>query len=560
MKRPRFPSALFGKIGKVIICLVLAFVFTYAKPKQEVEAGWPIVAAVLWDYVVYPMLISIAIEEGKKLGIKFIDKIQAKKHAKEIIDKAKGKIKDTDIKQTLDKNSKKIKFTVSAGVIALITFLWGEYIDDHKTTKGGTDYSGAGRSFGDIDDGRTIEHGYVLEKIDGEYQSSHPLYNTQVHINVVPYNNDQFYARSVDFFKKAFNIVITPIPFAQRSKVEFKLMTNNEVIKTLYVKGGSTVDLLAYFQQYPNQNSTGFEYAFAYMFDNDHDFLLAHNNIISNDKVYVTEVGNHYASLYRINNQNNYYATNDAGYGMYPSGILVHNVTYNRNSTIAMVRESTPAMRNMVRLYMTYLTNLANANRTFVYADGLHVEDNVKYIKYPGDIPEDLNSLVTVLNRIGVTVNNKDIEYDLSDIQGLDTLDLTNDEHLPQLQIEQKTDNLIVIDENDLIPIVNPPYELTKEKEDIINQIIIEINNGGVPGGGGTVQPIDQGLIAYVRNSYDYATNAITTGVQGIQSLTTGLVGMSALIGSVFAYLPPEILTFVGSAFIITAGLWVFKK
>lgn len=562
IKRPKFRLPLFSKIGKIIICLVLAFVFTYVKPKHEAEAVLAPIAAAAWTYVIQPMLIAIAIEEAKKIGIKFIDKTQAKKHATEIVEKAKAYLKDSDIKRTLDKNGKKVKFTVASGVIALLTFLWGEYADKHEDTcanktANGTCFSGSGGTFGE---GDTVPNpippvdGYVLGKIQGEYANSHPLYNTAIQINLVPYNNDQLYARSIDFFKKSINVVITPIAFGQRSKVEFYLKTTGELLKTNYVAGGTVIDLIAYQQQHTQENV--FRFIYAYYFDSNHDYIS--DSTYYHTKLFQSETSMNGAYSRPMTYYEGY--RNGSESSNYPGFIVTDFNPNNSTAYINYLVAPNEGMRGAIKLYTNYLVELVNNNKTYVFADGMHVQDNTKYLKYPSDYPEDLNSLVTVLGRLGVVVNDIDIELDLSDIEGLDLISLDDDDSLPNLRIEDKTDGVIVIDPDDLIPVINPKYELTDEKQNIINQIVIEINNGGIGGGGGSVAPIDGGLIAYVRNSYDYAVSAVQTGVDGLQKVTSGFIGITAIAGSVFAFMPEEMSIYIIGAFLITIGLWVVKR
>lgn len=70
----------------------------------------------------------------------------------------------------------------------------------------------------------------------------------------------------------------------------------------------------------------------------------------------------------------------------------------------------------------------------------------------------------------------------------------------------------------------------------------------------------DYTLLGYIRNSYEYATTFITTGVEGLRSIVVGTTGLLSLVGSVFSFLPTELLTLIIGGFGIALGLWVIKK
>lgn len=75
-------------------------------------------------------------------------------------------------------------------------------------------------------------------------------------------------------------------------------------------------------------------------------------------------------------------------------------------------------------------------------------------------------------------------------------------------------------------------------------------------GGGG----FDGGLIAYIRDSYNYATSVVSTGVNGLRSIVASTTGLMTLFGSFYSVLPSEMTTLIVSAMAISIGLWVFKK
>lgn len=74
------------------------------------------------------------------------------------------------------------------------------------------------------------------------------------------------------------------------------------------------------------------------------------------------------------------------------------------------------------------------------------------------------------------------------------------------------------------------------------------------------IEPIDTSILQYIRNSYDYAVSAVQTGVDGLQKVTTGFVGLTTIAGSVFAFMPTEMTVFITGAFLVVIGLWVVKR
>lgn len=74
------------------------------------------------------------------------------------------------------------------------------------------------------------------------------------------------------------------------------------------------------------------------------------------------------------------------------------------------------------------------------------------------------------------------------------------------------------------------------------------------------VKDIDYGIIDYIKNSYDYATTAISTAVKGLESIGSSVIALGTFVGSVFVFLPPEMTIFIMSAFALACGLWVIKK
>lgn len=121
-----------------------------------------------------------------------------------------------------------------------------------------------------------------------------------------------------------------------------------------------------------------------------------------------------------------------------------------------------------------------------------------------------------------LTLNNESAVYNGENCN----LDFT----FPEIVYHEPTNKLLVGD-NDLSPISN-----------------------GVDAG------YDLTIVEYIRNSYNYATSVISSGVNGLKSIVSGSAGLVTFSSSLFGFLPPELLTLFIGGFSIALGLWVFKK
>lgn len=83
------------------------------------------------------------------------------------------------------------------------------------------------------------------------------------------------------------------------------------------------------------------------------------------------------------------------------------------------------------------------------------------------------------------------------------------------------------------------------------------------PGSGSGVPPseeMDDSILGYIREAYEFATKSINTGVEGLKSILLGTVGLVSIVTAFFDFLPPELLTLFVGGFSIALGLWVFKR
>lgn len=74
------------------------------------------------------------------------------------------------------------------------------------------------------------------------------------------------------------------------------------------------------------------------------------------------------------------------------------------------------------------------------------------------------------------------------------------------------------------------------------------------------IEAIDGGLLAYVRDSYNYASSAVKTAVDGLESIATGSAGLVALYSEIFDWLPDEVTVLLTSGLMLMIGLRVFRK
>ncbi|MGE7984728.1 hypothetical protein [Solibacillus sp. NPDC093137] len=76
----------------------------------------------------------------------------------------------------------------------------------------------------------------------------------------------------------------------------------------------------------------------------------------------------------------------------------------------------------------------------------------------------------------------------------------------------------------------------------------------------GEVEPIDNSLVEYVKNAYEYATSVLKTATDGLKSLGEGAKELTALFGVFFGWLPKEMVVLMSSGLGIAIGLRLFRK
>lgn len=73
-------------------------------------------------------------------------------------------------------------------------------------------------------------------------------------------------------------------------------------------------------------------------------------------------------------------------------------------------------------------------------------------------------------------------------------------------------------------------------------------------------EPLDNTLLLYVKNAYDYATQVLKTGTDGLKSLAQGAKDLTSLFGIFFSWLPNEFVVLMTSGLGIAIGLRLFRK
>lgn len=74
------------------------------------------------------------------------------------------------------------------------------------------------------------------------------------------------------------------------------------------------------------------------------------------------------------------------------------------------------------------------------------------------------------------------------------------------------------------------------------------------------IEPIDNSLIEYVKNAYEYATSVLKTATDGLKSLGNGAKELTALFGVFFSWLPREMVVLMSSGLALMIGLRLFRK
>lgn len=95
---------------------------------------------------------------------------------------------------------------------------------------------------------------------------------------------------------------------------------------------------------------------------------------------------------------------------------------------------------------------------------------------------------------------------------------------------------------------------------DLLQCVVTGECKPSVPGEDEEVEELDNALIEYVKNAYEYATGVLKTATDGLKSLATGAKDLTALFGTFFSWLPKEMVVLMSSGLGIAIGLRLFRK
>lgn len=504
------------------MCLVLIFTFTFVKPKEDMEKAEAVIPIAAWAVsIIGGLIIDIAVD----MGVKFIDKKAKEGFKNKILNKIWAKNGDliNELKPT-KKNGLKWLFKAPKWLLTIIT---GAVSSEIINTK-------------EEDDDRTenISGGKPVVPGDGdsniELPPTDPFYNTSISMtDILPrhktYSQDKAFAA---YMKSWLNYKVTPSSYKEMTKMEISGYKNFSDSLVFYVKGGSNF----YFE-------IGSSQSVYYPHELQAFSGGTAQNIISLD-------GNPY---YRS------------------------TVTFERNSSIS----------EGFKAFEVYLIQLEQNNKKIYYADGLLVSDYKGLIKLPQDLSAsdlkdfDYTKLPPKLQK------DRDIEFEIKnttlvDVNQWDLLK-EGDEFewtLIENEIVSQGDTIYnVVINNDYNPTINNEYEVDEETQNDIDNMLPVVPGGKPPatgegtGSGGmvctengkiipcdNVEKIDGSLLAYVKNSYEYATNFVKTAVDGLKALGTGAVELTKLYGIFFGWLPKEIVILMTSGLGIMLGLRIFRK
>lgn len=482
-----------AKSLKILCCLLLIFTLTVAQPKEQMQEAEAVVPLAGWVVsIIGGIVIDIAID----MGVKFIDK-KAKegfqnKVLQKIFSKNTNKIKINELKPTKS-NAGKWILKAPKWLLALITgAVTNEIIETKKE---------------DIEREEIITSGKPLlpspNDSDIVFKPTDPFYNTNVHITGLVYMDGSSNVESRKRFAYLNSWVhwrMSPVSFAERSKIEISAYKDFSLVDTFYVRGGFNG-----------------EFKYGTRWDSPRFY------------------------------------TDTATFYSVPSGGSV--VTEKYMYAVDNVWAGFPAFK-------VYLEELENNSKKIYYANGLLVSEYDGLIQLPDVIPDDFDySLLPptiqndreyeftikdeslLINENWTTINEGDI-FNWEIIEG----DIIN-------QGDTIYNITIIYDYN---PSPNPDYVVTPEEQDKIDSQLPSTDGSKPPST--NVGTIDGSLVAYVKNAYEYATSLINTSVEGLKSLATGAKELTALFGVFMGWLPKEIVVLMTSGLGLMIGLRVFRR
>ena len=503
-------------VFKIVICFCLAFTLFFAQPKEKMPEAEAVLPAILLS-VLGSVVLDIAID----MGIDFIDKNAGKKWADNIVGKLWNKYGSIiqDLKPTKTNAG---KWTLKLGK-GLLTAITAEIAASSLQTKEKSDERETGKApYLEVDSyNKYVGNKSYVKEITG---TTDPFYNTNINVSVTPYNSTSANQAAYAFLLKYGTVELKPIAYEQ--KTEMRVCIGNSCTNTQSVNGGNYVIVS------PNSYST------------------SGINLLINDRGYQFVKG-------------------DTG-----------------------TRSMSPTWigSNYYPLFETYKKQLSEANKVIYEFDGAIVTDGFESYLTLLDVSPDVLDKLDPSKLPPALQEDREFEFDISDPTAIDAeYEIINegDEFewdIVEQDIVNQGDTIYYDVDNIYSPTINNYYTVTPEqKEEIENDITIIINNppaeNGGTGEGSTdgfmycvdkpgamvvsckdIEAVDGSILTYIKNSYDYAVNAVKTGSDGLKTIVEGSAGLIALYSNIFDWLPDEVTILLTSGLLLMIGLRVFRR
>lgn len=501
---------------KILICFCLVFTFLFVQPKEKLPEAEAVLPAVLLS-----VLGSIVLDLAVDMGIDFIDKKAAKEWSENIVGKLWNKFGSviSDLKPTKTNTG---KWTLKLGK-GLLTAITAEIANDAITKKENSKERETEKEpFKEID---TTTNTYVGKK---SYEvdvtgTTDPFYNTSIAVSVAP-NSDSISSQSAyAFFLKYGKIILTPQAYEQKTLVQLCI---GDTCTSQSVEGGYYV-------------------VYSPISYSDSGIRMRYNRSFS--PIPSTSFGT--ADMYPY-----------IGSSYYP-------------------------------LFEQYKKMLSEQNKVIYEFEGVIVTDGFEaYLSIPDVSPEVLEQLDP--SKLPPALqNDKEFEFEISDPTIIDAeYEVINEGDqfewdVVEQDIVNQGDSIYYDIDNIYSPTINNYYTVTPEqKEEIENDITIIVdndntNNPPATGEGSTdgfmycvdkpgamvvsckdIEAVDGSILTYIKNSYDYAVNAVKTGADGLKTIVEGSTGLIALYSNIFDWLPDEVTILLTSGLLLMIGLRVFRK
>lgn len=484
-------------VFKVFMCLILAFLFLFVQPREQVKEAEAAVIAGWVMAVVGSIVIDVAID----MGIKFVDKMAQTKLKETVVADIWSKHSD-DIKKLkptkknglkwLLKAPKWLKSVIIGSIGATTAVIVDKAIEKEEDIKPVIQVEGL--------DSTEVKDAPVssIENATG----SNPFYNTAVKVKL-----GNVHQKSYDYVVKYAYIKFQPLAYKQENIVS--ICMDNECASTI-VPGGRVLVLEPY--GYTNHDYYGQYIKIRYSYEN---YVMSKYDIYNN---------------------------------------------YNQSAVFG----------SKIPLFEAYVANLNAQNEQFYEFDGIIVNKAIKsVVELPVGIkPEQIELLPNDVLPVGY--HEKEYEFNVSNetvlqqfIEG-DTFDI----ELIEQDIVQLGDNIhpptANYTYNTYIPTINNNYYVDESKNEEIVQRLMQIieDNPVVDDGEGNeiiVGGMDRGLLAFVKNAYEYATDTILVGVNGLKELATSASAITQLYEVFFGWLPREIRTLMVGGFSMVVGVGIFR-